>query len=431
MRLFPVLLLTALLAWLAAPGAEAQQRPEEFVYDADGPTLTAIRAEYGRDFRIFETDHFRVISDTSTRHHMVVTGQLEQFYQIVQPQLFVSDIPTTDVVLVDDGRDYEALIRARDLPTRSGYGLYDPNTRTIYVRLRQADGQESGVGPLFHMAMKVMLDADFSRGSLPRWIEKGFASLFEVGRIIGGQWVYGNPNPSWETSFRVAYEQGRVPSLMSLLSTPDSAFAVSAEQTNLIQNSGRSLFLYLLRFYEGDAIVRFIDLLRSGAGPATALADVTGLELPEIEEAWRDCIENFNFGGDYLYRGVHSVGLSLLEEGARLYPHYGNLQLALANEYLNRGRLDLAEKHARMALADRHLSFRQQANYVLGTSLIETDMQEAMQAYQMTIALQPWSERVLETPYRVLIKIFEATGEWERALALRKELDEILALDAQ
>lgn len=422
-------LVSALLGLCAAPPSLAQQRPEAYVVHPPVAAPTALRAELGEGFRVVETEHFRVISDTSVRYHTVVAGVLEQFYQIVHPRFFVHEIAPVDFYLINDGRDYEAFMRRRGLPNTSGYGLYDSRTRSLYARRYFPDGRESGVGTLYHEAVHAMIDADFADSPPPLWINEGFASLFEAGRVIRAQWVYGNPNPWRETPFRAAFERGRVPSLAALLLIPDAAFAAGKEQRDLLYNSGRSLFLYILRSLGEAVLAEFVRRVRGGAPPADALAAATGLSLPEIERGWRASIQQVNFGGDYLNRATGPDALQILEAGARLHPDYGNLQLQLALEYLKQRDSPSALEHAQRALEDPHLTSRQLAHYVVGRALLTTDPGAAARALQMSISFQPWNERILGEDYELLAFMFEKIGDSDRAAGLRAELAKMRAED--
>jgi hypothetical protein len=428
-RWLTVLLLAVVTTLAASTPSSAQRRPDEFVLDSGESEQVRIRVEFGDRFRVLETKHFRVISDTSIRYHTVVAGLLEQFLQLVQPRFFEREMEPVSFFLINGGDDYEAFVRERGLPNASGYGLYDSETRSLYARRYFPDGRESGVGTLFHEAVHAMLDADFAGAPPPRWFNEGFASLFEVGRVLRGQWVYGNPNPWRETPFRSAFEQGRVPSLEVLLVTPDAAFDTTKPQRDLLYNSGRSLFLYLLRRHGEPALADFVRRMRNGSQPAAALSAVTGLSLLEVEKRWHASIQELNFGGDYLNRGRGPNGLEVLEEGAQHHPDYGNLQLTLAFEYLNRKELANALEHAQQALEDPHLIFRQHAHYVVARASISTDPNAAARALQTSIEFQPWNEQIFGDDYELMAFMYDKIDQSSRAMHLRSELETMRRLD--
>lgn len=423
-------LLLALGLMLSSPiQALAQTKPEEVVADPGTAAQQEVRAEFGERFRVLETEHFRVVSDASVRYHTVVAGLLEQFYQLVRPRFFERDIAIVDLFLINGGHDYETFMRERGLPNASGYGLYDSRTRSLYARRYFPDGRESGVGTLFHEAMHAMVGANFPNDSAPRWFNEGFASLFEVGRVLRGQWVYGNPNPWRETPFRTAFEEGRVPALDGFFATPDEAFDAPKAQRDLLYNTGRSLFLYILRGHGEAALADFVRRLRSGTRAGAALSAATGLELPEVEQRWHTSIQEVNFGGDYLNRGNGANGLRVLQEGARKHPTYGNLQLDLASQYLDLKDYRRALEHARLALADPHMIFRQQAHYIVARAAISTDPNAAARSLQSGIAFQPWNEQVFGADYELLAYMFDTVGRSSQAAQLRAELERMRDLD--
>jgi len=424
-----LLLVSIVLLFAVSSPSIAQTRPEELVAEPGHAEQEKARAAYGDRFRVLTTKHFHVISDTSIRYHTVVAGLLEQFYQLVHPRFFIADMKPVRFYLINGGNDYERFMRERGLPNASGYGLYESSSRTLYARRYFPDGRESGVGTLFHEAVHAMIDADFASSLPPRWVNEGFASLFEVGRVIRGQWVYGNPNPWRETPFRAAYEQGDVPSLSALLTTPDAAFDGTKARCDILYNAGRSLFLFVLRSHGERALAAYVHRLRQGIEPAKALSAATGLELPEIEQGWHASIRQLNFGGDYLNRGNGLGGVAVLEEGARLHPGYGNLQVTLAIEYLNREQQSKALMHARRALEDPHLIFRQLAQFAVARAILSTDANAAARALMASLSHQPWNEQIVGDDYEMLSFMFDEAGDPARAKRVRSDLEAIRRLD--
>lgn len=428
-KTLPPVLLAIFFPLIISTPSFAQLQPNELVAVPSTEKQTKVREEFGNKFRVLETNHFLVISDTSIRYHTVVAGLLEQFHTLVQPRFFKRDIKKVTFYLINGGRDYELFMRKRGLPNTSGYGLYESRTKSLYARRYFPDGKESGVGTLFHEAVHAMIDADFAAASPPIWFHEGFASLFEAGRILRGQWVYGNPNPWRETPFRAAFEQGRVPSLKTFLTTTDRDFDGPKPQSDLLYNTGRSLFLYVLRNHGEPVLADFVRHLRNSILPGKALATATGLKLPEIERGWHKSIRLLNFGGDYLNRGKGPNALSILKEGARKYPGYGNLQLSLAFEYLNQKEYSTALKHAQLALEDPHLLFRQQAYYVVARGIISTDANAAAHNLQKGIAFQPWNEQIFAQDYELLAFMLEKIGQSSQAEHFRIELKRMQKLD--
>ena len=187
--------------------------------------------------------------------------------------------------------------------------------------------------------------------------------------MLRGAWVYGNPNPWRETDFRKAFEAGRVPPLADYLRAPESRFRGADTERNLYYNAGRSLFLSVLLTQGEDALGRFVRELRAGKPGSAALEQATGLPLDRVEAQWHRSIREVNFGGDYLNRGVGPQALPILAEGAKAFPKYGNLRLALAMAEISRGEREPAIENARAALADPRCIQPQIALSVLATRL--------------------------------------------------------------
>jgi len=423
-------LASALAIAILAGVASAQEQPPEALVREPGPEQqAAVRAEFGPGFRVLETDHFRVISDTSPRYHRVVSGVLEQFHQLVRPRFFDRDIKPVPFYLIDT--DFERFMSARGLPNSGGYGVYDFRSRSLYARRYFPDGRESGVGTLFHEATHAMIHAEFEPGAPPSWFHEGFASLFEQGRVLRGRWVYGNPNPWREAPFRVAFEAGKVPALAELLRTPDAALQTDDANRNLLYNAGRSLFLSVLLKQGEPALRTFVQGLRGGETAGHALEHATGLPLAQIESAWHQSIREVNYGGDYLKRGSRPRGFDVLVEGARLFPGYGNLRLQLASAYLERRNFALAVENARAALKDPRCTQPQLALGILAQAILTTDANEAARSLAEALRYQPWSETVMKNEFEMLAWMNHKMGYTEREQALRSELARLQAFDTK
>jgi hypothetical protein len=420
----------AAAGWLlAASPAGAQQRPDAFLREPDRQAQDAVRKQLGARYRLLVTDHYRVFSDTSPRYHRVVAGVLEQFHQLVRPRFFERDIEPVDFYLIEQAVDYERFTKQRGFERASSFGFYDPEKRVLYARRYFPDGSESGVGTLFHEAVHAMIDAEFGRGKAPVWFHEGFASLFEVGRVLLGAWVYGNPNPWRETDFRTAFEAGRVPQLADFLRLTESSFRGDGQREMIYYNAGRSLFLSVLRTQGEIALRRFIQELRQGVSGELALEHATGLPLARVQTQWHRSIREVNFGGDYQNRGTGKDALEILSLGARKFPRDGNLRLALATLQIAAGDREHAIENARAALEDPRCIRPQLALSVIAHAILPANGPEAARALMEALRYQPWNEVVMKQDYELLAWMFGQIGDLARANAMRQELAALEALD--
>jgi tetratricopeptide (TPR) repeat protein len=256
--------------------------------------------------------------------------------------------------------------------------------------------------------------AEVGEREVPAWFDEGFASLFEQGRIVQGQWIYGNPNPWREKLFRSDFEAGRVPTLEQFFTLSAKAFHADVRQ-NMHYNVGRSLCLYLLRRRGESALRAYVRAVLDGKGGKQALESATGASLTEIETAWRTHIREVNFGGDYLARARGMDALQILQEGVRNHPDYGMLRLALAEEYLRAKQFTQAMEHAELALADPRLIEPHRAHEIFAEVFWGEKPLRAIEALEQAVALQPWLERIEENNYKNLSMLRNRLHDYDGA----------------
>jgi len=414
----PALALATLLATAPAAAPAPDPSPDALTRVPAGGAQADVRARYGHAFREIDTDHFRVVSDTSPWAHRVIAAQLEQFYRAVHPRFFTNEMPPLTVLLIHGGTDFEHYMKSHGHDDEAqAYGMYDARTHTVFARRCFPDGKSSGLGTVFHETGHAMLQADFGRRDVPSWFGEGFASLFERGRVVRGHWIYGNPNPMRETVLRKAYDGGQIPTLASYFRLSDEEFMAAR---GLGYSVGRSFFLYLLRSHGEEALRRFVAAVRTGQSPVKALG--TGWTMGKLEQGWRRSIVDINFAGDYLYRAEGPRTLQTLEEGVARYPGYGNLQVALAQELARRKRLAESAAHARAALRDPRCTDVALAWSLLGYALWTRDAGAARMAFRTAVRCQPWNEEIMDYEYDHLATLCEAGGDRATANRLRAEL---------
>ena len=408
----------ALMAALAAVPPSPEVTPESLIHAAAAATQAEVRARYGPAFREIDTEHFRVISDTSPRAHRVYAAQLEGFYRAVHPRFFTREMPPLKVILIHGGADFENFMNSHHLEEDAdSYGMYEPTTHTVYARRCFPDGQSSGLGTVFHETGHAMLQVEYGRRPIPSWFNEGFAALFERGRVMRGIWVYGNPNPRRESILRRAYDADKLPSLEKYLNLSDESFRRNGGLSYAV---GRSFFLYLLRRHGEDALRRFVAAMRAGRSPVLALGPEW--TIPKLEKAWRQSMVEINFGGVYLYRAEGPKALEILQEGAARHPGYGNLEAELARQLAEVKKFDEAIAHARAALRDPRCTSASIAWSTLGYALWTKDVWATRLAFRTAIRYQPWDEEVMEYEYTEFARLTENCGDRVTAARLRREL---------
>jgi hypothetical protein len=344
-----------------AIGQDGPKKPEDFCSTPPDAAIEKVRKEFGAGFSVVETKRFRLVSDCSPRYRALIAGGLEQFYTLVHRRFFKKDMKPVVVYLIDASADYEAFCKKRGhADVASSYGLYIPAERAIYARRLMPSGAESGFGTLFHEAIHAMVDADFGSDP-PSWFNEGFASLFEQGRVLKGEWVYGNPNPWRETGYRVAFEAGKIPPLSKFFSMGEAEFRGQNEM--LHYNTGRSVCLWLLLRGE-DQLARYVDLVRQKKGGVAAIEGATKMKIADIEKAWREHVAAVHFGGECVQRARETdvaASLKILEEGAAKFPNYGTLRAEFGQRLANVAKPEEAEREALAALKDPRLPIPQMA----------------------------------------------------------------------
>jgi len=423
------LVCTVFFVRLPADPVPTLQVPESFIHFPDEQTQAQIRGEFGGSWRVVETEHFRVMSDSSRRYHCIIAGLLEQFYQEVHPRFFTQPMARIDVYLVNGGKDFEDFVRARgDGDMAEHYGFYKPRDRTFYTRRYFPDGSESGVGTLFHETIHAFVHAEVGDKQVPNWFNEGFASLFEQGRLVKGRWVYGNPNPWREKKFQPEFESGHVPGLKEYFNLTDTEYYVD-ERSNTNYNTGRSLYLYLLTKLGEPVLQKFVKAVLDGEGGIEAIEGSTGMSLGDIETGWKENVRNMNFGGVYLARADDADALTVLEEGVKLFPDYGMLHLALAESYESADRNLEAQEQAKAALQDPRCIKPQEAYRILGLTYWTSDPPKAIESFQKVVEMQPWVEDVDQASFKNLAELLKFQKNAEGAEQILKQLADILKED--
>jgi hypothetical protein len=411
----------ALAAWFTI--AQAPKTPESYCTFPAEAEQQKVRKEFGTNFGILETKHFRLISDSTLRYRKLVAGNLEQFYGLVHPRFFKKEMRPVVVYLIDGADDYDAFCKKRghaDLGG-GGYGVYVPAERTIYTRRLMPDGTVSGLGTLFHETIHAMVHADFGFNA-PVWFDEGFASLFEQGRVVKGAWVYGNPNPWRDLPYREAFEAGKIGPLSKYLTLSDQEFRGGDEL--LHYNTGRSLCVWLLRQGE-DKLAKYVDLVRQKKSGVSALESATGQKLPAIEKAWRQHVQDVHFAAALIQQSRKAPAgekLGILAQGVQRHPDCGLLRLEYAQELAAAGKAEEAEQEALAALKDSRLPTPEMAWSIL-LFAYQRDPSKAAEVAQKLVEHQPWIDHIYDRAFSRWRSALDAQGKVEEAQRVEADLE--------
>jgi len=397
--------------------------PESMCADAPAFVQAKVRVECGPAFAALDTKHFRLISDCSSRLSKLMAGSLEQFYVAMHDRFFKAELTPVTVYVVEAAADYGPFLarRGQGPPGGGGFGHYDPRERVIYSRHFMPDGSESGIGTLFNLAVHAMLESDFESSDVPPWIGYGFAAAVEQGRLLNGEWVWGNPNPWRDAAYRPMFESGAIPSLSAFLAMGSARF----EDDFLINvNTARSICLWLLLMGD-EKLAAYVELARAGKGGVDAIEGASGMKLAEVEMSWRNHVRTFQFGGDYVYRASKANeedALKILAEGAEKHPRYGVLRAEYAKRLLAAGRKDDARREAEAALSDPRFPLPALAWNVLLACSKPDDRAGAARAATAIIGLQPWLEGLESEAYETYASLLESDGQAIKAAEINAEL---------
>jgi hypothetical protein len=410
----------------------APERPAEFVERPDADVQTQVAAEYGSGFRAVDTAHFRSISESSDRYHRVVSGLLEKFLEQLHERFFDRDFERHTIVLVDDGSEFEAFVARRGFRGFTGNAVFDAAKRSVYARRLLSEGGEAGLDALFREVGRAMVTREFEdRPTPPFWFDESFSSLFEQGRIVLGEWTYGNSSPEHATVLRASLANRAVPTLANLFVVTESEIEESELEPDLYFSVGRSFFLYVLLEHGEKSLREIMTGLVAGTPASEVAGAATGLAPAQLEQAWRGSIRSADLVGDYMNRGQGPTAESVLRLGAELYPGHGNLQVMLASELLRLNKPEDASEHAQMALRDPRFIYPQIAHSVIGRAALLRDDNAAVRSLERAITYQPWIETVMEREYETLARVLRNAGSVERGEAMREALQNLRDSDAR
>lgn len=178
------------------------------------------------------------------------------------------------VVMLDVETDVRRFGWTAALPLAGGNGgLFDPASRTIYVRMEQKLQQEAVSAALRQAAARALLhDAGSAGWSL--WLTEGLVGRLEEMKPAGGR-----------TS------TGDLPTLKELLTAREADFRGihSAEYAR-----GARLFVSFLMDAQGEEFAYYYKASRDGAPPASQVFDQIFPNREKLEADWKHWIQHNN-----------------------------------------------------------------------------------------------------------------------------------------
>ena len=145
---------------------------------------------------------------------------------------------------------------------------------------------------LFHECFHAFARSQlFTDKEIPRWLNEGMASYFEMSVVENGELIHGAPHPAFLKLCRDAGRSRQLPDLASVLRDRGESFLVAhageIDRSNRAYAVSWALAHYLSTRMSPDQMDAYVTDVASGADPADALARRLGQPLGRIDEAVR------------------------------------------------------------------------------------------------------------------------------------------------
>lgn len=268
--------LAALLLWPAEAYASAEQDPAQERQRLEAHRRALAKRLEGEGFTVVIEPPFVVVGDESpAKVRARASGFLRWAITLLEKDWF-SKRPEKiiEVWLFKNERTYRrGAKRFFDDEPETPYGYYSPADRALVMNIGP------GAGTLSHELVHPYMEANFP--DVPAWFNEGVASLYEQPRERDGKLV-GTTNwrlPGLQRQLRAADSPG----LAALLATSTEefygadydAYAMARFLCQYLQDHGK-LHTFYQRFVASD-----------DATGKTALEEVLGMSLAELEPRWR------------------------------------------------------------------------------------------------------------------------------------------------
>ena len=341
---------------------------------------------------LLETDHFRILSQLSSRRTAEVAAELEIWRQAVgrllghSAGLPAAAVPNL-VYLFADFEDFGHFSFQRD----AGFHIPTPRANYMAMSLDEDMAWQQGLHYYVHFLMRNFVDL-----RMPRWYEEGQAGYYSRIQVEGAELRL--PGYASTTNERMAELSTEL--AMERLLYQDAALA-SPRLIQIANLKSEALLIYLRHGSEEGFsdhrkhLQTYLDHLLDGRNPRFAFDQSFGIRPEHLEDELQDYLRNASPGG----QTIRVAGLSTEFDFEPVAADLDRVAIQLGELALNAGQLEVAEIFFR-SLAEQD-SYIARAWSGLGDSLRYQDEAERESDRQIAgyfehaLALEPDNPDIL------------------------------------
>lgn len=291
------------------------------------------------------TSEFTLITSLKEKEARAWAGDFSQF--IATMRSFFADgdrkLPPLTVVIFARERDY---LDYRPLGTNGKpqpvMGFFSRRGSWAVVGLSDRYDSAELRRTIFHEGTHWFMSAPGRR--LPIWLEEGLAEVFSTFAVVKGKARFGEPIDEHVEALR---ELGRMPLPQLFAARKDQLFSGSATQTGLMYAQSWALVHYLMfgeHTFSRQALSDYFKLVGRSRPTEAMFERAFGRSVPALEREFGRYLED----GDYFVWQQPLVSVVPPQVAAASAAELSN---ALGRLALVGGRMELAESHARAAIA--------------------------------------------------------------------------------
>ncbi len=425
------LLLAGALASQDLPKAVAPI-PESLPVPFESKAAKNLATKLGSGYRGLSTEHFDVISNDSVLYHKRYAGLMESFYRAFHERFALKKHVRFKLYISRTWQGHCNLLDSLGHSNSGGHvspETYD-NDRTVFISHVQENGNASGLGDVHPMIVRALLSANGKRRQkFPLWFTDGFSTLFEWGRVVNGELIYGNPNPIRDWALVDGLEGNLLPAKGKWLKMKNTQWS---QNRGLHVAAARSLFVFVRRKGE-DKLQRLVaDIRKKPRGALRALLKATGeKKLGALDKTWRAQALPWAKAAVLLKKAFTSpdgkARIPILEEAIKLFPDYGLAKANLGRVLGRHGDKAKAIELIRAALADPYFYRPYEAYGTLASIYWTDDVEKATAAARKAVFFEPWNLKFDEAPYRNLMSLLRRQELDDEAKEIAELLEHRLA----